>query len=262
VVLVINVLVTLVFRASVEAQSGAYATGVLVLILSASLAASLAVTLALWREERRPASLYFGAMTLVFAYTLVDNCVERPDGVIIGSAFILLVLVVSTEPVGPGHRDPVSEADFVDHVFGRARSLAGGQEGAHGPHEGPIAGGPGRGAPIRRNRSRSRSPRAREPPRQLQRVLAPLRVEVRRRGRLRRGARAIAVANTIAYLSELIDPIGIFLGLSRRNLMDQALKFLLFGEGETGLMVYTILLRYWEWTPEDDVRPRIDLLSD
>ena len=31
----------------------------------------------------------------------------------------------------------------------------------------------------------------------------------------------------------------------------------LFGEGETGLMVYAILLRYWEWTPEEDVRPRV-----
>jgi hypothetical protein len=109
----INVLVTLVFRASVEAQSGAYATGVLVLILSAA----LAVTLALWREDRRPASVYFGAMTLVFAYTLVDNCVERPDGVIIGSAFILLVLVVSTVSRSVRATEiRVSEADFVDQA--------------------------------------------------------------------------------------------------------------------------------------------------
>jgi hypothetical protein len=27
-------------------------------------------------------------------------------------------------------------------------------------------------------------------------------------------------------------------------------------------MVYTILLRYWESTPEDDVRPLIFLMSD
>jgi hypothetical protein len=40
------------------------------------------------------------------------------------------------------------------------------------------------------------------------------------------------------------------------------MKFLLLGEGETGLMVYTILLRYWESTPEDDVRPLIMLMSD
>ena len=33
-------------------------------------------------------------------------------------------------------------------------------------------------------------------------------------------------------------------------------------EGETGLMVYAVLLRYWEWTPEEDVRPLIFLMSD
>jgi hypothetical protein len=73
---------------------------------------------------------------------------------------------------------------------------------------------------------------------------------------------AIAIANTIAYLSECLDPKSIFIGLTRRGLMSQAVRYLLFGEGETGLMVYTILLRYWDWTPEDDVRPLIFLMSD
>ena len=71
----------------------------------------------------------------------------------------------------------------------------------------------------------------------------------------------MAIANTLAYLSESIDPISIFIGLTRRDLMDQAIRYLLFGEGETGLMLYTILLRYWQWTPEDDVRPLIFLMS-
>ena len=44
--------------------------------------------------------------------------------------------------------------------------------------------------------------------------------------------------------------------------MGQSFRYLLFGEGETGLIVYTILLRYWDWTPEEDVRPRIFLMSD
>ena len=67
VLFVINVVVTLVFRASVEAQSAAYATGVLALILSAA----LAVTLALWREKSggRPACTS-GDYLSVFAYTL------------------------------------------------------------------------------------------------------------------------------------------------------------------------------------------------
>jgi hypothetical protein len=94
--------------------------------------------------------------------------------------------------------------------------------------------------------------------------LAPLELEVRREGRdfVVEVHGAIAIANTLAYLSEMLDPISIFLGLTRQNLMRQAFRFLLFGEGETGLMVYAILLRYWEWTPEEDLRPRIYLVSD
>jgi hypothetical protein len=73
---------------------------------------------------------------------------------------------------------------------------------------------------------------------------------------------AIAIANTIAYISEAIDPVSIFLGLPRRDLMAQAVRYLLFGEGETGLTVYTIFLRYRDWTPEEDVQSLIFLMSD
>ena len=73
---------------------------------------------------------------------------------------------------------------------------------------------------------------------------------------------AIAIANTLAYVSEVIDPISIFIGLTRRGLMSQAFRYLLFGEGETGLILYTILVRYWQWTPEEDVRPLIFMMSD
>lgn len=50
--------------------------------------------------------------------------------------------------------------------------------------------------------------------------------------------------------------------LTRQNLTAQALKYLLWGEGETGLMVYSILVRNWEWTPEEHVRPLIFLMSE
>jgi hypothetical protein len=36
-----------------------------------------------------------------------------------------------------------------------------------------------------------------------------------------RTAAAIAIANTIAFISELIDPIAVFLGLTRRSLVTQ-----------------------------------------
>ena len=55
---------------------------------------------------------------------------------------------------------------------------------------------------------------------------------------------AVAIANTIAFISEAIDPISIFITLTRRGLMTQAFRYLLFGEGETGLIVYMILLQY------------------
>src|SRR5258705_9669962 len=85
----VDVIITLIFRGDVEAQSGAYATGVLVLILSAAFAA----TLTLWRERRWGLAFYTGIVGLVFAYTLLDNCVERPDGLIIGTVFTVLLIL-------------------------------------------------------------------------------------------------------------------------------------------------------------------------
>src|SRR5262249_50884622 len=86
----VDVVITVIFGASVEAQSGAYATGVLVLILSAAFAA----TIALWRERRQGLAAYTGMLCLVFAYTLADNCLERPDGLIIGIVFTVLLMLV------------------------------------------------------------------------------------------------------------------------------------------------------------------------
>ena len=87
----IAVVITLAFNADVNAQSGAYATGVLVLITSAS----VAVTLSAKRHGQRKRTIGFAAIALVFSYTTVVNIVERPDGVKIAGLFILGILVVS-----------------------------------------------------------------------------------------------------------------------------------------------------------------------
>ena len=59
-------------------------------------------------------------------------------------------------------------------------------------------------------------------------------------------SQAVAKANAVAYISELLHPAAIYLGLSRQNLMRQSFRYFLLGEGETGLMVYTILQHLWE----------------
>ena len=84
-------LVTWLFDANVDAQGGAYATGVLVLISSAA----VAVTLSCWRKRQRRATLAFGLIAAVFVYTTGANVAERPDGVKIGACFIAGILLVS-----------------------------------------------------------------------------------------------------------------------------------------------------------------------
>ncbi|MGA0568715.1 amino acid transporter [Rathayibacter sp. KR2-224] len=84
-------LITVVFDASVDAQGGAYATGVLVLITSAS----VAVMLSAMRKRQKGRMIAFAVISAVFAYTMVANVVERPDGVRIGGLFIVGILTVS-----------------------------------------------------------------------------------------------------------------------------------------------------------------------
>ena len=80
--------VTILFDANVDAQGGAYATGVLVLITSAA----AAVTIALWNGWLRWPFLF---VSLVFLYTTAVNIVERPEGIKIAAFFIGAMVVTS-----------------------------------------------------------------------------------------------------------------------------------------------------------------------
>ena len=205
----------------------------------------------------------------MFAYTLADNCLERPDGLIIGSIFTLLLMLACG-------RQPL-------HTLGGAPHPA----RISSPTSRAGASGPSCGArrctwfPCRSLSAEARRRKRAEIARHYNvrgpflflhvnlldnrsEFSAPARGAAsgrRARTTSRRCYGAVAIANTIAFVSEAIDPISIFIGLTRRDLMAQAVRYLLFGEGETGLMVYTILLRYWDWTPEEDVRPLIFLMS-
>jgi hypothetical protein len=80
-------LVTILFRADVDAQGGAYATGVLALMTSAA----IAVTLSARRHNER-AQWLFMLISLVFVYTTVVNIVEQPEGIKIALIFIVAIV--------------------------------------------------------------------------------------------------------------------------------------------------------------------------
>lgn len=88
---VIAITVTFYFDASVDAQSSAYATGVLVLISSAA----VAVTLSVRRRGNRKLFVAFSFVAALFVYTTIANIIERPDGVKVASFFIAAIMVVS-----------------------------------------------------------------------------------------------------------------------------------------------------------------------
>lgn len=273
VLLGIAVIVTLVFDASVEAQGGAYATGVLVLMLSAAVAAALALRQESRREENRSRasgllSIYFWLVTAVFAFTLLDNVIERTDGIIIAAAFVgAIVTVGAVSRYVRAMEMRVEEVSCADEASAQlwqrirrkkvnlvplrtfsveARARKANEIGKYYAVQGPLA---FVHVSLVDNRSE---------------FLSFLRLRITREQEhfVIDVSGAVAIANTIAYISELIDPVSIFLGLTRRNLMEQAFRYLLWGEGEIGLMVYAILLHYWEWTPEEDVRPLLFLMSE
>jgi hypothetical protein len=87
----VSILITIMFRANVDAQAGAYATGILAMMVSAAFAVTLSA-----RRRRRPRAVAgFGLVTVIFAYALVENIIEKPDGIVISLAFIAGILVIS-----------------------------------------------------------------------------------------------------------------------------------------------------------------------
>jgi len=276
VIFAISLIVTWVFQADVEAQGGAYATGVLVLMLSAA----FAVALVLWRESRAGSgpglnalvaskSLYFWVVAAVFAFTLGDNVIARPEGVVIASCFVLAILVLGgLSRIRRATELRVSEIRFADEASASLwRDLVGKRV-----HLIPLKGSTD--AARARKRREILQHYALEGRLAFLHVslidnrsefLVPLTLKVFESGEnvVLEITGAVAVSNTIAYISELLDPISLFLGLTGKNLMGQSIRYLILGEGEVGLMVYKILLRYWEWTPgDDDVRPRVFLMSE
>jgi hypothetical protein len=87
----ISLAVTVFFAADVDAQGGAYATGVLAMMTSAA----FAVTLSSWRRGSQAGTVAFGIITAVFVYALGANVYDRPDGIAIAAFFVGAIVLVS-----------------------------------------------------------------------------------------------------------------------------------------------------------------------
>ena len=83
--------VTIIFAADVEAQAAAYATGVVAVITSAT----VAVTLSAWHRRKLGAALMFGLIAGIFLYTTGDIIAGDTDGLQIAAVFIVAIIVTS-----------------------------------------------------------------------------------------------------------------------------------------------------------------------
>ena len=83
-------LVTILFRADVTAQGGAYATGVLALMTSAAVAVTISA-----RKKGSFAWPGYMVITLVFVYTTLVNIIEQPSGIKIAIAFVAAIIITS-----------------------------------------------------------------------------------------------------------------------------------------------------------------------
>ena len=87
----ISVGITIAFGADVNAQAGAYATGILAMMVSGA----FAVTVSAIRRRHTGAITGFSLLVLVLLYALVANVIEKPDGIAISGVFIAGIVLVS-----------------------------------------------------------------------------------------------------------------------------------------------------------------------
>jgi hypothetical protein len=257
----ISVLVTIIFSADVDAQAGAYATGVLVLMTSGA----VAVAIAAWRQKNRWA--IFMSITTVFVYTSITNMIERPEGIKISSVFIVSIVVMSlisralrsTELRVLGVRPDEQAVAFFEE--------SGGGEGIR-----IIANRPGAGD-IKEYEDKLREAKSAHhlPPEdpvlflEVQRGDASEFSEVLRvQGVMVNGYRVLrckspAIPNAIAaLLLHVRDRTGklphVYFGWTEGNPIGYLLKFLAFGEGDTAPVTREVLRQA---EPDPERRPHV-----
>ncbi|MFJ2239315.1 amino acid transporter [Streptomyces sp. NPDC087859] len=85
------IIITFAFDADVDAQAGAYATGILAMMVSGA----FAVTVSAHHRRQRAVTVGFAALTAVLLYALVANIIDKPDGITFSAMFIVGIIIVS-----------------------------------------------------------------------------------------------------------------------------------------------------------------------
>ena len=253
--------ITLIFNADVEAQGGAYATGVLVLMSSAA----IAVTISSWRRGEAVRWLFIG-ISLVFAYTTVTNVIERPDGIKIATFFIFGIVLASfisramrtteiriekieLDPAARGFLDEITDGDI--RIVTNRREVGNVSEYRFKEHEKRIDNHIPSSDPVLFYEVEVSDAS------EFSGKLKICGADVGGYRILR--AHAPAVPNAIAaLLLHLRDTTGkiphVYFGWSEGNPIQYLIRYLLFGEGDTAPVTREILRQA---EPDPELRPSV-----
>lgn len=260
----ISILITIGFGADVNAQAGAYATGVLAMMVSGA----FAVTISAIRRRRRRAGWGFAVLTAVLTYALVDNILEKPDGIAISGLFILGIIIVSL--VSRVSRTTELRADRIEFDENARRFIS--ESLAYDGQLNLIANRPGPGG-RRAYEEKERAQRGMNPVPGAADVMfleidvvdpSEFRETLRVRGidvdgyRVLRASSPAAPNAIAAILLALRDVTGLkphaFFEWSEGNPIKHMLRYLLLGRGDTAPVVREILR---ECEPDPVRRPGI-----
>lgn len=273
----IAVLITLIFRASVDTQSGAYATGVLVVMCSGAVAVTL--------TARGPARAAFGATSVILALTLVANVVERPDGIRVAAFFIVVILVASfasrasrsyeLRDVGIEF-DEAAESIIRGAISGGHLAVIPAAPHLEDPDDGPgepateRATEPATDCALRRKEARVRRRHNLDPSAPVVVLVISLRdpssfaepIEVRgttAAGREVLNVQAVSIPNAIAAITlaaqrEFGVRAAVYFEWGPGGPLIQALRFIFFGRGQVATVSHEILRRA---VAEERDRPEI-----
>ena len=257
----ISFVVTIAFGAGVDAQAGAYATGVLAMMTSAA----FAVTLAAWRGGSRLGGVGFGLVFLVFTYAFIANAAQRPDGLLIAFFFgvgIVAVSLVSRVSRSTELRQERIEVDevaqgFIDeageHIHLVAHRRRQGTEEEYARKE-------------RQQREDNHIPEDQpilflevqvEDASEFEDVLEVRGVEVGPHKVLRAESSVVpnAIAALLLHLRDTTDKTPhCYFGWTEGNPIVYLFRFLLFGEGDTAPVTHEVLR---EAEPNPERRPAV-----